>query len=170
MKELKNFQRSSIVPDYLEAEIQARAQHDNDLDDFTSSIFGKIYDSTWPTLSLYRIIQVFEWAKECFNEDHAEATWNAVVHWPVFDFAVGPMVDVAKVGPSMSASGQDHEQVRVRAMPYTAARLKGQPRTSKMADDCFFIEPEGRVATVIDELRETIPYINHTDYKGGLQS
>ncbi|GAP82355.1 putative methyltransferase type 11 [Rosellinia necatrix] len=183
LKELKNFQRASVVPDYLEAEIRARAEHDSNLDDITDATYGKIYEdgSTWPTLSLYHILQIYESAKECFNEDHAEATWNAIVHWPVFDLAVGPMVDVPEVGHSklVAGDGQGHDdqnqrdshhqhqrekQVRVRGMPCTAARLKGRPRTSKMVDFCFFVEPEGRVATVIDELRESIPYINHTDY------
>lgn len=168
LRDLDSFQsRIGIVPVYLEAEIQTRARDDDNFDNFIPSTFGKAYNNTCPTLLLSRILHVFELAKECFNEDHVEATWNALVHWPVFDLALGSMADVSETGQSASATGKGpgrDDQVCVRGMPCTAARLAGCPPGSKMVDYCIFVEPQAHEAAIIDKLQQTAPYINHTDY------
>ncbi|KAI1358571.1 hypothetical protein F5Y08DRAFT_111441 [Xylaria arbuscula] len=194
LEQLDGFQnRTGIVPMYLATEIHDRAKFDDDFYNFMPFTFGDdtVYPSqSNPPLSLRQILKVFESAKECLNEDHAEATWNTLVHWPVFELALGSIGDVselARANDSLTKKGsaedgadqQGHEQqsqepqhqkshvkaqVYVRGMPCSAARLIGRHHGSKMVDYCIFVEPGGRDCAKIDELREGQPYINHTDY------
>ncbi|KAL1848165.1 hypothetical protein Daus18300_013679 [Diaporthe australafricana] len=113
--------------------------------------------------------KVFESAKECLNEDHAEATWKTLVHWPVFELALGSIADVAgPAGPAPASQDQagghgQGQQVRVRGMPCSAARLTGRSYGSKMVDYCIFVEPQPREGAKISEIRGRLTYINHTD-------
>ncbi|KAI1284286.1 hypothetical protein F5Y07DRAFT_21 [Xylaria sp. FL0933] len=176
LRDLDSFQyRNGIVPEYLAAEIQTCAEHDDDFYNFAPSTFERSDGATRlpvfsPQLSLHQILKVFKSARECLNEDHAEATWNTLVHWPVFELALGSIADVSERARSASVPGDGTEdqrredQIRVCGMPCTAARLIGRARGSKMADYCVFIEPGPDEAAKINELRERWEYINHTDY------
>ncbi|KAI0904056.1 hypothetical protein F4823DRAFT_616386 [Ustulina deusta] len=166
---LDGFQsRVGIVPDYLAVEIEARATENRELYNFQPSKFQHTNETATvtpvldPTLSLDRVLEVFSAAKECFNEGHAEAGWNTLVHWPVFQLALGPITGVAGAAEDR-IQGQEH-QVRVRVMPCTTARLQGRPHGAKMVDYCIFVEPQGEDAQQVDEIREAREYINHTDY------
>ncbi|KAI0869346.1 hypothetical protein GGS24DRAFT_512146 [Hypoxylon argillaceum] len=180
--------RNGIVPEYLAAEIQTCAEYDDDFYNFAPSTFERSDGATRlpvsdPQLALHQILKVFKSAKECLNEDHAEATWNTLVHWPVFELALGSISDVSERAQSASGPGHGTEtaqpasvpgnrtedqgredQVRVCGMPCTAARLTGHAGGSKMVDYCIFIEPGSDEAAKINELRERWEYINHTDY------
>ncbi|KAI1654250.1 hypothetical protein F4813DRAFT_382840 [Daldinia decipiens] len=171
--ELDSFQsRVGIVPSYLGTEIDARAEYDDNFYNFTPSTFEADSAATIsdPKLSLYEILKVFESARECLNEDHAEATWNTLVHWPVFELALGSIADVAEAANPVSAPRDQAEcesrqqPIRVRGMPCTTARLIDRTHGSKMVDYCIFVEPQAREATKIAQLRERFLYINHTDY------
>ncbi|RWA05846.1 hypothetical protein EKO27_g9249, partial [Xylaria grammica] len=160
-------------------------RHDDNLDNFVPAVFGD-GDSAdgGPRIALHAVLKVFYAANECCNEDHAEATWNALVHWRVMDLALGELADVPEMlgGVQPQQPQQQHPQpapipgekvhnppnpqVRVRGMPCTAARLTGRPQGSKMIDYCIFVEPEpeadpqgdGSVAAAaarIDELRSS---------------
>ncbi|KAJ8131153.1 hypothetical protein O1611_g2473 [Lasiodiplodia mahajangana] len=165
---LDNFQsRVGIVPDYLALEIEARAKEDRELYNFQPLRFYQTTEailSSYPKLCLNRVLDIFSEATECFNEGHSEATWNSLVHWPVFRLALGPLTGSAKAAADRRTQGQSH-QVHVRAMPCTTARLQGRPHGAKMVDFCFFIDPSGDDASQIDEIREAREYINHTDYQ-----
>ncbi|KAI0412937.1 hypothetical protein F5X98DRAFT_366952 [Xylaria grammica] len=197
LKQLDGFQRrAGVVPGYLAAEIEARAGHDDNLDNFVPAVFGDGDGDGadgGPRIALHAVLKVFYAANECCNEDHAEATWNALVHWRVMDLALGELADVPEV-PGGVQPQQQHPQpapipgdkvhnppnprVRVRGMPCTAARLTGHPQGSKMIDYCIFVEPEpetgpqgdgsAAAAARIDELRSSRAgagaYLNHTDY------
>ncbi|KAI1411642.1 hypothetical protein F5Y13DRAFT_165459 [Hypoxylon sp. FL1857] len=176
LRELDSFQsRVGIVPNYLSEEIKARAKQDDNFYNFTASTFiddrvDKVCTVSEPRFSLNEVLKVFESAKECLNEDHAEATWNTLVHWPVFELALGSIADVADVAepvplPRDQSGGQSRDHpIRVRGMPCTAARLIGRPHGSKMVDYCIFVEPPAHEAVKIAELRAKLFYINHTDY------
>ncbi|POS80305.1 hypothetical protein DHEL01_v201288 [Diaporthe helianthi] len=167
--ELDGFQaRAGIVPGYLAADVQERARNDNNFynirpwmfeDDAASA--GGPAPSPDPTLSLDQVLKVFESAKECLNEDHAEAAWNTLVHWPMFELALGLIAEVTV--PSLTSPDRP-QQARVRGMPCTAARLTGRSYGSKMVDYCVFVEPQPREAAKITEIRSKLTYINHTDY------
>ncbi|KAI1394861.1 hypothetical protein F4819DRAFT_480347 [Hypoxylon fuscum] len=168
--ELDSFQsRVGIVPRYLAEEVKARAKNDDNFYNFAPSTFedDSAVTISDPRPSLYQILKVFESAKECFNEDHAEATWNTLVHWPVFELALGSIADVAEAEAAEPDQPEGHgreQQVRVRGMPCTAARLINRAHGSKMVDYCIFVEPRPHEAAKIAELRERLVYINHTDY------
>ncbi|KAI0398758.1 hypothetical protein F4802DRAFT_592153 [Xylaria palmicola] len=189
LRDLDSFQnRNGIVPEYLAAEIQTCAEYNDDFYNFAPYTFERNNGATHlpisdPQLSLHQILKVFKSATECLNEDHAEATWNTLVHWPVFELALGSIADVSERAQSASALGHGTEtaqpasvpgertedqgredQVHVCGMPCAAARLTGHARGSKMVDYCIFIEPGPNEAAKINELRERWEYINHTDY------
>ncbi|CAJ2508324.1 Uu.00g133500.m01.CDS01 [Anthostomella pinea] len=167
VKALSGFQtRLPFVPGYLAAEIETRARIDAEFSDFHPSMFQLADDPFVPHLSLDRIMEVYEAATECCNEGHAEATWNTLIHWPVFELALGVIRGETLERTSMPADGaqrRDHP-VRVRAMPCTTARLKDHQQGAKMVDFSLFIEPQGLDADKINELRQRLLYINHTDY------
>ncbi|GAP87518.1 putative methyltransferase type 11 [Rosellinia necatrix] len=166
---LDQFQtRVGIVPDYLAAEIEARAREDRELYNFQPSTFYRADEAVLtpdpnPRLHLDRVVEVFSEAMECFNEEHSKATWNALVHWPVLRLALGSITGSSEVAVDRRTRGQRHP-VHVRAMPCTIARLQGRPHDAKMVDYCFFIDPSGDDVQRIDEIREAREYINHTDY------
>ncbi|KAI1119805.1 hypothetical protein F5Y10DRAFT_150717 [Nemania abortiva] len=189
LSDLDSFQyRNGIVPHYLEADIRTSAEHDRNFFNFTPSTFERSDEAIHlpafdPQLSLHRILEVFESAAECFNEGHAQATWNTLVHWPVFRLALGPIANVSGRAQAASISahgietaqpasapedqteGQGRENsVRIRGMLCTAARLTGHARGPKLVNYCIFVEPELDEAVKIDELRGRWKYINHTDY------
>jgi hypothetical protein len=176
--ELDVFQsRAGIVPRYLAAEVQARARDDNNFHNiqpwtFEDEAAGKAAtgpdpdpDSD-PKISIDQVVKIFEATEECLVEDHAEATWNTIVHWPVFELALGPIREVAGAPTSQDRAGSHSHgrQARVRGMPCTAARLSGRSYGSKMVDYCMFVEPQPCEAAKIAGIRSGIIYINHTDY------
>lgn len=79
LNDLDSFQRGNgIVPGYLAVEIQTRAEYDKNFYNFTRSTFERSDEATHPPvsdpqLSLHQILKAFKSAKECLNEDHAEA-------------------------------------------------------------------------------------------------
>ncbi|KAI1183373.1 hypothetical protein F5B17DRAFT_443490 [Nemania serpens] len=162
---LDNFQRRvGIVPNYLAVEIEARFKDDREFYNFQPSIFyetNETVHSQNPKLCLDAMLEIFSAATECFNEEHSEATWNALVHWPVFRLALGPIIGFVET--DRKAQDKMH-QADVRVMPCTTARLQGRPHGAKMVDYCFFIDPQGDDAQQIDEIRESRDFINHTDY------
>ncbi|KAI3318738.1 hypothetical protein HD806DRAFT_525943 [Xylariaceae sp. AK1471] len=168
---LEGFQsRVGIVPGYLAAEIEARAKEDRELYNFQPSKFQQAEDAATgttvlePTISLDRVLEVFSAAKECFNHSHSEAGWNTLVHWPVFQLALGPITGGAAAAAAEDTTQSLGHQVRVRAMPCTTATLQGRPRGAKLVDYCIFVEPHGVDAQQVDEILEMREYINHTDY------
>ncbi|KAI5920912.1 hypothetical protein F4810DRAFT_702689 [Camillea tinctor] len=167
LDELDGFQnRIGIVPKYLAEDIRARAENDHKFSRFSPSTFednttNSMDTESDPKLSLYDILKIFGSAIECFEEDHAEATWNTLVHWPVFELALGPIVDVVETD-GQSYSRED--RVRVRGMPCTAARLINRAHGSKMVDYCIFVEPKAQEAERIAGIRAEDYNINHTDY------
>lgn len=174
--ELDNFQtRVGLVPEYLAAEIQQRKEWDDDFHNFAPFTFARSSENLPgttktrdnspasaqpgdPRLSLERILGVFASAIECLDEDHAEATWNSLVHWPVFEMALGPIGNVVQAEKTVPST------THVRAMPCTAARLAGRPHGSKMVDYCLFVEPRKDEAVEIERIRDKFGYVNHTDY------
>lgn len=166
---LEGFQsRVGIVPDYLAVDIEARAKEDRELYNFQPSKFYQANKTTTdapvlhPDLSLDRALELFSAAKECFNESHAEATWNTLVHWPVFQLALGPIE--TSLGAPADGIQYQRRPACVRAMPCATARLQGRPHGAKMVDYCIFVEPQGEDAHRVDQIREVREYINHTDY------
>ncbi|KAI1117666.1 hypothetical protein F5Y14DRAFT_320234 [Nemania sp. NC0429] len=160
--------QSCVVPDYLAKDIEARAKEDPEFHNFRPSKFYQANETTTgaptfhPDLSLDEVLEVFLAAEECFDENHAEAGWNSLVHWPVFQLALGPI----KPPPGAAADiiqGQRHP-ARVRAMPCATARLQSRPYGAKMVDFCIFVEPQGADAEQVDQIREERDFINHTDY------
>lgn len=164
---LDGFQgRVGIVPDYLAVEIEARAKGDRELHNFQSSTFSKADKTTTgapiiePKILLDRVLEVLSAARECLNWRHSEATWNTLVHWPVFQLALGSTAVIEAAGKS---EGQKH-QVFVGAMPCTEARLQGRSRGAKMVNYCIFVVPQGEDYQQIYEMRQAGYYVNHTDY------
>ncbi|GAP90244.1 putative methyltransferase type 11 [Rosellinia necatrix] len=172
--------RTDIVPSYLAPSIERRAKWDANFYNFRPAAFqnGEATENTTtdnataldPGLSLDRVLEVFSAAKECFNGAHPEATWNTLVHWPIFQLALGAVVDAPKAPPEEEEDGiqeqrQEH-RVRVRAMPCATARLKGNQR-GKMVDYCMFVEPQDEDLTKLMELWKHPQLdcnINHTDH------
>lgn len=176
--ELDAFQsRAGIVPRYLAAEAQERARNDHNFHNIQpwtfkeentagSASIGPDSDPD-PKISIDQVVKIFEATEECLVEDHAEATWNTIVHWPVFELAFGPIREGAGPAPNSQDRTGSHSQgghARVRGMPCTAARLTGRSYGSKMVDYCMFVEPQPCEAAKIAELRSGLIYINHTDY------
>lgn len=166
---LDGFQsRVGIVPDYLAVDIEARAKEDRELYNFQPSKFYQANKNAadapvlHPDLSLDRVLEVFSAAIECFNEGHAEATWNTLVHWPVFQLALGPIE--MSLGAAADRIPFQRRPACVRAMPCATARLQSRPYGAKMVDYCIFVEPQGEDAHQVDQIREIQEYINHTDY------
>ncbi|KAI3317147.1 hypothetical protein HD806DRAFT_527338 [Xylariaceae sp. AK1471] len=165
--ELDSFQdRVGIVPKYLAAEVNARAKDDDDFYNFVPSTFEQsdegaangVATMSDPQLCLHQVLKGFKSAKECRNEEHAEATWNTLTA------ESAPVHTDRSEGQDRDREQSREHQVRVRGMPCTAARLIGRAHGSKMVDYCIFVEPRAHEATKIDEVRERITYINHTDY------
>jgi hypothetical protein len=100
---LDGFQnRVRVVPGYLAKEIKARAKTDDDFYNFELSKFQPIGNTAGatvtggitalmldPKLSLDQVMKVFLAANECFEETHAEATWNYLVHLAYFRTSLG---------------------------------------------------------------------------------
>lgn len=148
LKQLDTFHsRCGIVPDYLADEIRGRA--DEELYNFTSNTFTSDSPNSFPKLSLAQVMEVVAAGRECFEENHPEASWNVLVHWPVFRLALGPIVG-------------SHQ--RVRAMPCTTARLRHMSRGGKMVDFCMFVEPHTTAASQVEEFRQRLGQVNHTDF------
>ncbi|KAL2285887.1 hypothetical protein FJTKL_07387 [Diaporthe vaccinii] len=169
--ELEGFQaRAGIVPGYLAADVQERARNDNNFYNIRPWMFGDDATGSFapcpdPNLSLDQILKVFESAKECLNEDHAEEAWNTLVHWPIFKLALGLIAEIKEPAPTFEDRGHGRgQQARVRGMPCTAARLTGRSYGSKMVDYCIFVEPQPGEAAKIAEIQGRLTYINHTDY------
>ncbi|KAI1260464.1 hypothetical protein F5Y18DRAFT_405468 [Xylariaceae sp. FL1019] len=170
---LDGFQsRVGIVPEYLSREVKARAEHDRNFFNFYPHTFqtpasNAAADSTAPAdapprLSLDHVLDILSAAKECFNQQHPEANWNILVHWPVFQLALGTLTSNTR--PTEGSKTLDTSPIRVRAMPCTTARLIQRPHGAKMIDFCLFVEPHGQDAEIIRELREGLLFMNHTDY------
>lgn len=90
-----------------------------------------------------------------------------LVHWPTIQLALGAIVDGSKAPPDENGTQEQEHQVRVRAMPCTTARLKGNQRGEKMVDFCLFVEPQNEDLAKLIELwkHPRLDYnINHTDY------
>ncbi|KAI1111904.1 hypothetical protein F5Y14DRAFT_423530 [Nemania sp. NC0429] len=157
---LDRFQsRTDIVPCYLKSSIERRAKWDNNFYNFqhTTPQDEATGNTTAldPELSLDPVLDVFWAENECFDRGHPEVTWNTLVHWPIFQLALGAIiVDASKAHPERDGTqGQGH-QVRVRAMPCTAARLKGNEHGKKMVDYRMFVEPPNEELAKITELRK----------------
>ncbi|KAJ8123183.1 hypothetical protein O1611_g9655 [Lasiodiplodia mahajangana] len=173
---LDNFQlRAGIVPFYLRSSIERRAKWDSNFYNFQPTTFqNEATENVMahataldPELSLDQVLEVFLAANECFNGRHPEATWNTLVHWPTFQLALGAIVEVPKAPPEEDGTQEQEHQVRVRAMPCTTARLKGNPRGKKMVDYCMFVEPQNEDLAKLIELwkHPQLDYnINHADH------
>ncbi|KAI0160788.1 hypothetical protein GGR57DRAFT_392186 [Xylariaceae sp. FL1272] len=170
---LDGFQsRIGVVPNHLSQEIKARAEHDKNFFNFYPHTFqtlasNALTDSTAPTdaqpkLPLDPVLDILSAAEECFDQKHPEAAWNILVHWPVFQLALGTVT--SNTSPTEGSETLDNSPIRVRAMPCTTARLIQRPHGAKMIDFCLFVEPQGQDEKMIRELREGLLFINHTDY------
>ncbi|KAI0470026.1 hypothetical protein GGR56DRAFT_661213 [Xylariaceae sp. FL0804] len=171
-----------VVPRYLAAAVQERKDA-RDLNFYSfaphtfeeggSEISPPPAHSHLPPLDLAAVMDIALAAEACAEELHAEASWNALVHWPLFRLALGALREPY---PAASSSGHPQapppsdgqDRVRVRAMPCTTARLRRTPSLSqgKMVDYCVYVDPsmDSAEGIAIDaRLRRGKP-INHTDY------
>ncbi|KAI1179467.1 hypothetical protein F4777DRAFT_532663 [Nemania sp. FL0916] len=163
--------RAGIVPSYLRSSVEKRAKWDDNFYNFRPTTFQNettdITTALDPGISLDRVLEIFFAANECFDEEHAETTWNTLVHWPIFQLALGAIVDAPKAPPEENGTPEREHQIRVRAMPCTAARLKRRQDDKKMIDFCMFIEPQDEELKMLIELEKRLRLdcgINHTDY------
>lgn len=174
LDELDLFQsRVGVVPGYLAQEIEAQPRVENNYQyhffNFQPYTFQPA-DAVCvdPDISLDRVMEVFLAATECFNERHPEATWNSHVHGPVFQLALGTIINKDSAAPRPNPRDESRSlnpPLRVRAMPCTTARLVHYPHGAKMVDFCIFVEPQGEDADKVQEIRTRLGHsINHTDF------
>ncbi|KAI0147244.1 hypothetical protein GGR57DRAFT_263951 [Xylariaceae sp. FL1272] len=175
LDQLDRFQsRIGVVPGYLAREIEALAVDEGDYQyhffNFEPHTFQPVGAmSVDPDISIDRVMEVFFAATECFNERHPEPTWNSHVHGPVFQLALGSILDkdsAAQPPDCADGSQKPDASTRVRAMPCTTARLIRHPHGAKMVDFCIFIDPRGEDAEKVQQIRTRLGHghVNHTDF------
>ncbi|KAI1427760.1 hypothetical protein F5Y12DRAFT_711682 [Xylaria sp. FL1777] len=135
----------------------------------------------WDPVQLGDVLDVLTATQLCTQDVHPEASWNMLVHWPIFKLALGtagttiPLTTpssptsrlVPKLPPSSASASKTTTSITASCVPCTTARLIGLSRGSKMVDFCIALhpqqpEPQGNLRGLRE--RTTNGTVNHTDY------
>ncbi|ORY70404.1 uncharacterized protein BCR38DRAFT_471707 [Pseudomassariella vexata] len=95
---METFDRGDrVVPSYLMPDIAAAQLNDMAFYNFWETVFTtkeaeqeeQRCGFNWRRLSLDEIMDCYLKARNCHDQGHAESAWNEMVHWSVFEMALG---------------------------------------------------------------------------------
>ncbi|KAK9788127.1 putative PD-(D/E)XK nuclease-like domain-containing protein [Seiridium cardinale] len=95
---MESFNRGDrVVPGYLKPDITAAQPNDVAFYNFGETVFAtkEVEEDeqrcgfNWRRLSLSEIMDCYLKARNCHDQGHAESAWNGMVHWAVFEMALG---------------------------------------------------------------------------------